>query len=310
MSVYRALSPADLEAVRRATGAEAITGLQPIVAGIENSNWFLDLRVAGRGQNRVLTLLESLAAGELPFFIALVDALAAAGLPVPVAAQLAGGQRILLLQGKPALVVPRLPGAHVDAVTPEQCAAAGAMLARVHVAARALPLRRGHRDADWWPDAFARIASSLADDVRMELGAALVTATQTFNRCASLAHGIVHGDFFRDNVLFTDGGVSGVLDFFHAANDLLAWDLAIALNDWSIIDNRPDAARAQAFIDAYQAVRPLEQAELAELPALRRAAAARFWLSRLLTAERQRGTGSSVQKKDPEQMRAWLHALG
>lgn len=303
MSVYRTLSAEDREAVRRAAGVATLDDIRPIAAGIENSNWFVTLREgpAGRGTAAVLTLLESVPADELPFFIAITDALYAAGLPVPVARTLDHGRRFLLLQGRPALLVPRLPGSHCVVPAEAQCAAAGAMLARLHVAGARMPVERHRRDADWWPSAMALLAPSLSADVRAELSAALGAATQAFARCAHLPHGLVHGDFFRDNVLLDGDGVTGVLDFFHATHDLLAWDIAIALNDWSIVGARPDAARATAFLGGYQRYRPLADDEYAELPALRRAAAARFWLSRLL---------APGHPKDPEEMRAWWRALG
>lgn len=305
MSVYRHLYAADLDAIRRAVGVDALGQPRPIIAGIENSNWFLTLR--GKPDRQVvLSVLEVLTAAELPHLIAVTDALAAAGLPVPSALRLANDARYLLIQGHPALLVPRLRGAHVKHASPAQCTAAGAMLARIHRAGSNAPVPRRARDCDWWLPTFAALAPTLATDVRNELEAALADATQTFAACDTLPQGLIHGDYFRDNVLFDGNEIVGVLDFFHAAQDLFAWDLAIALNDWTMADGQPDAERASFMLAGYDDLRALGPEERAALPALRRAAAARFWLSRLLFSRQQAKTG---QRKDPEEMRAWWRAL-
>lgn len=306
MSVYRTLSAADLDTLRTAAGADAVPACTPIAAGIENSNWFVTLRQGGLDLQRVLTLLEPAGGSEeqLYFVLVLTAALARSGLPVPAPVPLADGALIFRLQDRPALLVPVLPGTHPAIPSAAQCRAAGAMLARLHTApaaqndpALAKPARV--TDARWWPGAYRALAARMDAATHRELGAALAAASEVFSGVAELPHGIVHGDLFRDNVLMQGDAVSGVLDFHHATRDLLAWDLAIALNDWCVIDDRPDAGRAAAMIAGYESVRRLTPGENAVLPALRRAAAARFWLSRL---ERP--------GKDPAQMRDWLRALG
>lgn len=311
MSTFRELSAADLEQVRRLAQADAVTGLHAIAAGIENSNWFLTLVQGTTRFACVLTLVEGVPEDELPFFIALTDTLAEADLPVPMALRLAAGQRQFSLQDKPALLVPRLPGTHVTRVTPALCTAVGGMLARLHAAATRCPLARERPDHRWWPTAFAWLAPALDRDTHDALAAALLDASATFARAHRLPHGVIHGDLFRDNVLVTGDEVSGVLDFFHATRDLLAWDIAIALNDWAVDANLPDATLAAALLAGYQSERPLTAEELALLPALRRAAAARFWLSRQVAVERQRRHGADglVSSKDPAAMRALRDAL-
>lgn len=184
------------------------------------------------------------------------------------------------------------------------------MLARLHAAARRCPFQRVRPDHLWWPTAFASVAPLLARNARDELAAALLDAARTFAHAHALPHGIIHGDYFRDNVLLAGDEITGVLDFFHATHDLLAWDIAIALNDWAVTDGMPDAALAGDFLAGYGSVRRPGDAEIALLPALRRAAAARFWLSRLVAAAQQgESTDGLVQRKDPEAMRALLRAL-
>lgn len=311
MSTYRTLSSADLESVRRYTGAESLADCRPISAGIENSNWFITLTHRGHPHDYVLTLVEAVPADELPFFIALADALAEAELPVPMALRLADGRRQFTLQGKPALLVPRLPGAHVLVPTMTQCRAIGATLAQLHAGATGCALPRDRPDHRWWPVAFAYMAPLLAAEVHAELATALLAASRTFAQTHALPHGIIHGDLFRDNVLLTGDTVTGVLDFFHATHDVLAWDIAIALNDWAVVDGVPDAAREAALLAGYAQSRPLTPPERALLPALRRAAAARFWLSRLIAAEERAGKAdAAVLRKAPNDMRNLLRALG
>jgi len=309
MSAYRDLTPADLDHIRALGGADAIAACEPITAGIENSNWFVTLCYGTRRVACVLTLVEAVPADELPFFIALTDALAEADLPVPMALRLAGGRRQFLLQDRPALLVPRMPGSHIDTPTPALCRVAGNMLAQLHRHGRACAFRRERPDHLWWPVAFASVAALLPPATHDELGAALLDASRTFAQVRALPQGVIHGDYFRDNVLVDGSGISAVLDFFHATQDVLAWDIAIALNDWAAGAGEPDAGRAQAFIAGYGEIRPLETGEQAWLPALRRAAAARFWLSRLLAAQRPAATGAPVQRKAPEEMQQLWRAL-
>lgn len=309
MSAYRQLTDTDLEAVRSAAGADALLDCAPIHAGIENSNWFLTLVYGTRRQPCVLTLLEQVPSAELPYFIALTDVLAEADLPVPMALPLTGRRRQFRLQGRPALLLPRLPGTHVTTPEAGECRAAGHALARLHAAAKHCPFRRIRPDHQWWPAAFASVAPLLDASEHDELAAALLDATRAFAHAHALPHGVVHGDFFRDNVLMSGGSVSGVLDFFHAGEDLLAWDIAIALNDWAVVAGSPDTKLADAFLDGYAVLRPLTGGESALLPALRRAAAARFWLSRLIATGEQAGAGDAVQRKDPQAMRMLYRQL-
>lgn len=311
MSTFRSLGTEDIDQVRRQAGVDAVTDVTPVAAGIENSNWFITLR---RGEDRfpcVLTLVESLPEEELPFFIALTSCLAEADLPVPIPLPLADQRRQFLLQDRPALLVPRLPGTHVGRPPVELCRRVGCLLATMHRASRRCPLDRDRPDHRWWPSAFAWLAPSLPPEVHDELAGALVEASRLFGQCRPLPRGIIHGDLFRDNVLVDNGRITGVLDFFHATRDLLAWDIAITLNDWAVHDGRGDPERRQALLDGYESERPLSSEEAEMLPGLQRAAAARFWLSRLVSVEhrRSRGLGAGPSGKDPEAMRTLWRTL-
>jgi homoserine kinase type II len=309
MSAYRHLSHEDLNAVCRVAGADALSDCQPIEAGIENSNWFVTLVYGARHVPCVLTIAEATPAEELPYFIALTDALAEADLPVPTALTLTQRQRQFELQGRPAWLVPRMPGTHLAEATPSLCRTAGEMLALLHRHASGCAFQRERPDHRWWPSAFASVSALLPVPERDELAGALLAASRAFAQAHALPHGVIHGDLFRDNVLVRGERITAVLDFFHATSDLLAWDIAIAMNDWTVTHGAPDAALADAFLDGYAHVRALTIGEHRALPALRCAAAARFWLSRLIAAQRPAQGTATVQRKDPQEMRALWQRL-
>lgn len=261
-----------------------LVSLAPCSGGIENTNYFVDTR-DGRDGRYVLTLFERLTADELPFYLFLMKHLADRGLPVPGPQPDSAGQLLFEVAGRPAALVDRLPGEHHLAPDAADCASVGTMLAGLHLAAadysRVQPNLRG---LDWWtatvPDVLPHLsadrAALLADELAWQQGLA---ATEAY---AALPRGAIHGDLFRDNVMFTGKLLTGVFDFYFAGVDTWLFDLAVALNDWCIdLDTgRLVEQRADAMVRSYDSVRPLESAEWRLLPALMRAAAFRFWLSR------------------------------
>jgi homoserine kinase type II len=255
--------------------------LAPCTGGIENTNYFADTD-SGRF---VLTLFERLRADELPFYLELMKHLADRGLPVPGPHADAAGALLLSLNGKPAAVVDRLPGAHHLAPDAADCASVGTMLAGLHIAAGDFRLQQSNlRGLAWWnetvpvvvPHLDATRAALMQDELAFQQHLA---ASSTY---LSLPRGAIHGDLFRDNVMFDGHALTGVLDFYFAGVDCLLFDIAVALNDWCIDleSGRLAEDRAEALVQAYESVRPLDSAELRLLPALMRAAAFRFWLSR------------------------------
>jgi homoserine kinase type II len=207
------------------------------------------------------------------------------GLPVPRPHGDASGSLLLFLKGKPAAIVDRVPGEHHLAPDAADCAAVGGVLARMHLAARDFaPTQPNPRGLAWWeatvpvvlPHLERAQAELMADELSYQRHLASSSAYATLPRAA------IHGDLFRDNVMFVDGRLSGVFDFYFAGVDCLLFDIAVALNDWCVdlASGRLDEDRAGAFVAAYDALRPLEPAEVRLLPALMRAAALRFWLSR------------------------------
>ncbi|MBA2690335.1 MAG: homoserine kinase [Burkholderiales bacterium] len=254
-----------------------LTGLQGIAAGIENTNYFL---TTTHGEY-VLTLFEKLSFDELPYYLHLMAHLAHHGIPCPLPMEKRDGEYLSLLNGKPACIVTRLAGRPLEAPSPAHCAQVGEMLANMHLAGtnyqRTMENWRGLK---WWQEFVPKVAPLLPDDEACLIASEL--AFQVAQDYACLPHGVIHGDFFRDNVLFVDGRIGGVIDFYFACNEALLFDLAIAVNDWCAgQDARLESRLADSLIAAYHDIRSLSDAERDKWPAMLRAAAFRSWLGRL-----------------------------
>jgi homoserine kinase type II len=294
MSVYTPVSASDLDAWLTRYAVGALTELQPIASGIENTNYFVS---TDRGRF-VLTLYERLPAAELPFYLNLMAHLARAGVEVPAPAPDRTGALFSLLNGKPAGLVARVDGAPVVEPTAEQCARVGAALGRLHVAAQTYRARlTNRRGPAWWRQA-ARAVKGHLDAGQAALLDAEIKFQTGFGR-GKLPKGAIHGDLFCDNVLFEGDRVAGIIDFGFAATDFFAYDLAITVNDWCVHgDGSLDPERAHGMIAAYHAERPLTDDEREAWPALLRAAALRFWLSRLYDLHLPR-PGELIHAHDP-----------
>ena len=256
-----------------------------IAEGIENTNFLLETE-EGR---YVLTLFEQRTPGEdLPFFRDLMAHLATGGLPCPLPVSSAGsGKAPVELAGKPALVVSFLPGAQNTNPTEEQAGAVGEMLARLHLAAGNFDRSRGNSmgPAAWreMADKIASGARDVAPDLLDLFAAELDFLEAHWPRALppELPVGIIHGDFFPDNLLWEGGAISGVIDFYFACKEALAYDLAVTLNSWCFgTAGEFDESRAGAIVAGYEAVRPLTSAEKAAMPWFLRGAALRILLSR------------------------------
>ena len=281
MAVYTEVHFDDAAALVARVGLGALQRLTPCAGGIENTNYFVDT-AAGRF---VLTIFERLRADELPFYLRLMKHHADHALPVPRPHADPSGALVLAFAGKPAAIVDRLPGEHHLAPDGDDCAQVGAVLARLHVSARDFaPAQPNLRGLAWWSETVpvvvpylgAAQAELMDDELAYQRHLAASSAYATLPRAA------IHGDLFRDNVMFVEKSLAGVFDFYFAGVDTLLFDIAVALNDWCVdlASGRLDEDRAHAFVAAYESVRPLETAEVRLLPALMRAAAFRFWLSR------------------------------
>jgi homoserine kinase type II len=286
MAVYTEVSFDAATALIDRLSIGTLTALQPCAGGIENTNYFLDT-TEGR---YVLTLFERLTHAQLPFYLQLMKHLAERGIPVPGPHGDASGAILHTMFGKPAAVVDRLPGRHHLAPDAAHCAMVGAMLARMHHAAADFPLHQPNlRGLAWWIETVPVVRPFVTAEQRELLESELafqeqIAASASFT---TLPRGAIHADLFRDNVMFDDSGdgdrLTGFFDFYFAGVDTLLFDIAVCLNDWCIdLDTgRLDEQRAAAFVGAYDRERTLGGAERRALPAVMRAAALRFWISRL-----------------------------
>lgn len=259
-----------------------LCALRGITGGIENTNYFLDTT---QGQ-WVLTLFERLTHAQLPFYLELMRHLAGKGIPVPEPQADCEGRILHTVCGKPAAVVRKLAGSSQLAPAAVHCAAVGTMLARMHLAGADFALQQPNlRGLQWWNSTVPLVLAHVPADAAAMLQAELAFQNQTAQSADYLAlpRGPIHADLFRDNVMFEGEALSGFFDFYFAGTDTWLFDLCVCLNDWCI-DLTTGAfvpERARAMLDAYQGVRPLNAAEQRLLPAVLRAAALRFWISRL-----------------------------
>jgi homoserine kinase type II len=301
LSVYTPVSEAQAADWLRQYSVGTLVDLEPIKAGIENSNFFLTT-TQGR---YVLTLFERLPAEELPFYLDLMAHLARHGIPSPAPIADLSDQYLQRLNGKPAALVTRLPGKSLEHPGGKECAELGALLARMHLAGRSYPAYlENPRGPKWWRFAAAEVRRFLSAPQASLLDEEM--AFQARYRFPDLPRGPVHADLFRDNALFEKGRISGVIDFYFAGVDCLLFDLAVCANDWCLDqDLRLDPARTQALLQAYEAVRPQAPLEREAWPVMLRAAALRFWLSRLYDFHLPR-PGMLVHAHDPEHFRKIL----
>lgn len=295
MSVYTPVTAPDLEAWLTRYAVGSLTDLEPIATGIENTNYFV---TTDRGRF-VLTLYERLPAGELPFYLNLIAHLARAGVEVPAPEADRTGALFSMLNGKPAGLLAWVEGAPMDTPTPTHCAQVGNALARLHLASQSYRSRlTNRRGPAWWRQA-ARAVKPYLDAGQCALLDAEIKFQTGFGR-GRMPKGAIHGDLFCDNVLFAGDRVVGIIDFGFAATDFFAYDLAITVNDWCA-DAATGAllpACTQAMTAAYAAVRPLTAEEREAWPSLLRAAALRFWLSRLYDLHLPR-SGELTHAHDP-----------
>jgi len=282
MAVFTSLTRDEVLALLDNYRLGELLDLKGIPSGIENSNFFLDME---RGRY-VLTVFERLQRTQLPFYLGLMQHLAQRGLPVPEPVVTTGGALFTEARGKPVAIVARLPGKAVELVSEAQCARMGRLLARMHLAARDYPVFQPNlRGLGWWKDTAAALEPHLPDAVFNELVEEVIFQDSIARRAdyERLPGGPIHADLFRDNVLFDGEEIGGVIDFYFAGCGPWLFDLAVTVNDWCVdlesgVFDRP---RAMALLLAYHDVRPLHDQERALWAAMLRAAALRFWISRL-----------------------------
>ena len=282
MAVFTPVTEEQAAELMSQLGLGTLTELRGIEGGIENTNYFATTDLG----DYVLTLFERLNHAQLPFYLFLMKHLAEKGIPVPNPAANSDGDILHTVCDKPAAVVNRLEGKSQLAPEAIHCAAVGDMLARMHLAGedynRSQPNLRG---LTWWNETVPVVLPYLDEAQAGLLQSELAYQNHIAQSAAyqALPKGPVHADLFRDNVMFDGEKLTGFFDFYFAGVDTWLFDLSVCLNDWCIDlpTGEHHAERAQAMLNAYQAVRPLRVAERQLLPAMLRAGALRFWISRL-----------------------------
>lgn len=282
MAVFTPVSLADLSDWIAQFPLGKALDIRGIASGIENSNFFLTTE---RGEY-VLTIFEKLDFEQLPFYLELMRHLAARGVLVPAPVANQRGEILHALRGKPAAIVSKLAGHWVSEPEPVHCAAVGAMLAKMHLAARDFALYQPNlRGLAWWRETMPAVLPYL-DAPRQALLRSEIEFQATFaatEAYRALPSGPVHADLFRNNVMFDGTRLTGFFDFYFAGCDTWLFDLAVTVNDWCIDQDSGalDLPRLEAMLAAYHAARPFSAGERDAWQPMLRAGALRFWLSRL-----------------------------
>jgi homoserine kinase type II len=300
MAVYTDVGDDELEAFLAEYDVGVLDSFKGIAEGVENSNFLVETDRS----LYILTLYEKrVKVEELPFFLGLMDHVAAKGIRCPVPVKGRDGKALRSLAGKPAALVTFLKGVWPRRISPLHCQLLGGAMASFHLAGRDYPARRANALAvEGWKELFAKVkgrADSVIPGLGVEIEGELADVAAKWPK--NLPSGVIHADLFPDNVFFLGEELSGIIDFYFACQDFLAYDLAVSLNAWCFEpDSSFNITKARGFLNAYSKVRPLEKAELAALPLLARGAALRFLLTRLYDWL-NKPEGALVKPKDPRE---------
>ncbi len=282
MAVYTAVSAEELEAFIGGYDIGGLLSYKGIAEGVENSNFLLHTQAG----HFILTLYEKrVAAKDVPFFLALMEHLAARGINCPQPVKNRKGETLGKLSGRPAAIVTFLDGMWMRRADARHCAALGEALAQLHLAGADFPGRRANALSvgAWRPlyESCCERADSVQHGMTSAIEKELSFLEQSWPR--DLPQGVIHADLFPDNVFFLGDRLSGLIDFYFACNDMLAYDVAICLNAWCFEpDFTYNVTKGRALLQSYARIRALSDAELSAMPVLNRGAALRFLLTRLV----------------------------
>lgn len=276
MSVYTAVSSQQLQGFLDLYSLGSLIEYSGIQAGIENTNY----RVTSSKGDFILTVFESLSIQELADYLHLLNHLSQSNFPAPTPQLSKLSSFVNVLEGKPAAFFNCLPGCSIESPSESDCSKMGRSLAKLHGISQSSGFdKKNIKDLIACENTFNKIKHYLPNS-DIELLSAELTFQLNYPM-PSLPQGVIHADLFKDNVLFDQGSVSAVLDFYNACYDYYLFDIAVACNDWCVEKNTVNQQKIQAFLQGYQEIRPLTQNEAAHFIVFLRRAALRFWLSRL-----------------------------
>ena len=302
MAVYTEVSDSELEAFLAEYDIGEAESFKGIAEGVENTNYVL---TTGKGQFMVTLYEKRVDPKDLPFFLGLMDHLAERGINCPRPIHGRDGNALRRLAGKPAAITSFLQGMWPRRTTVKHCGPVGEALAGLHLAGRDFAIRRPNAlSVAGWRPLYDGSRAHIDQALDRELGAEIEFFEKSWP--SDLPAGVIHADLFNDNVFFLHDRLSGLIDFYFACNDFLAYDVAICLNAWCFEpDNAFNATKARALLQGYERVRPLGEAERQALPMLARGSALRFMLTRLYDWVHT-PAGALVKRKDPNEYLAKL----
>jgi len=276
MSVYTRINHSQLQDFLNLYSLGTLIEFSGIQAGIENTNY----KVSSSQGDFILTLFESLTAEQLPCYFKLLNQLNQSSFPAPKPQPFKADNFIHTLLGKPAAIFNCLPGQSIEAPSLQQCAEIGEYLAKLHLLSPASDFHKENpKNLKGCQQTFNKIKAQLTEQDINLLESEL--SFQSICLLPNLPQGVIHADLFKDNVLFYQGKISGILDFYNACTDYFLFDIAITCNDWCIDNALPNPHKIKALLSAYQNIKPLSTDEKQLFMVFLRRAALRFWLSRL-----------------------------
>lgn len=301
MAVFTPISLAELQPwLKNNFGLQNIISFESIARGIENTNYFVDTP----DNHYVLTIFEKLTAEELPFYLGIMEHLAQAQLPCPNPIRNKAGTLFSSLKNKPTALVSRLAGKLNLTPESQHCAQVGHYLAKMHLSLASFqPAPDNPRGPNWWSETAPLLYPFLSPSENNLLHSEIEFQAQF--RARLLPRGPIHADLFRDNVLFQQDTLSGLLDFYFAGSDAWIYDLAIVANDWCVnLEGAIDPDKLRALLSQYHEIRPITPEEQKVWPIVLRSAALRFWVSRLYDHHLPR-LGELITPHDPQ----WFHTI-
>jgi homoserine kinase type II len=315
MAVYTELSMQEIEHLLSQYDMGNLSDFQEISSGIENTNYFVTSLHPKQGVRRwVLTLFENIKSDDLPYFCDLTRHLEQGGFKVPAPVINRVGGSIFCLKDKSGVIVPCLNGASLDQPDNPSCASVGAYLAGMHLSLRSFSQHRPmHRNVEWMKCQLEALETYMTTCEFKVLKGYVKRYCAYQSHLMDCPQGTVHGDLFRDNILFEGDTISGVIDFYHACDATFMFDLAVAANDWAIgTDGLHDKARLESLCEGYQSERAWTDKERVMWPFCLELAALRFWLSRLASLylpsyQHRSVVGNPI--KNPDEMKAILLGL-